>query len=159
MCGSLEKRGDGDRQTERERETKRQTDKDRPGFKGPFGLLRSRRTNKHDLYELCIIRRVDFGFSRWRCIVVCFWNCFIASWCWTGGTEGVVLDAVCSFALKNNARGLTAETFCLWRVPFACDTSAEVPIRETSIYLLLQSLQRAWVVDVGFFFIQFENRE
>ena len=29
------------------------------------------------------------------------------------GTEGVVLDAVCSFALKNNARGLTAETFYL----------------------------------------------
>ena len=40
MCGSLEKRGDGERQTERERE------RDRPGFKGPFGLLRSRRTKK-----------------------------------------------------------------------------------------------------------------
>ena len=44
MCGSLEKRGDGDRQ--RDRQTERQTDRDRPGFKGPFGLLRSRRTNK-----------------------------------------------------------------------------------------------------------------
>ena len=30
-----------------------------------------------------------------------------------GGAEGVVLDAVCSFALKNNARELTAETFYL----------------------------------------------
>ena len=40
MCGSLEKRGDGDRETDRERE--RQTDRDRPGFKGPsvsFGAV------------------------------------------------------------------------------------------------------------------------
>ena len=43
MCGSLEKRGDGERQTERER------DRDRPGFKGPFGLLLSRRTKKEIL--------------------------------------------------------------------------------------------------------------
>ena len=38
MCGSLEKRGDGDRQR----------DRDRPGFKGPFGLLRSRRIKNDD---------------------------------------------------------------------------------------------------------------
>ena len=36
MCGSLEKRGDGERQRDRE------TDRDRPGFKGPsvsFGAV------------------------------------------------------------------------------------------------------------------------
>ena len=40
MCGSLEKRGDGDRETER------QTDRDRPGFKGPsvsFGAVGPKR--------------------------------------------------------------------------------------------------------------------
>ena len=44
MCGSLEKRGDGDRETDRERE--RQTDRDRPGFKGPsvsFGAVGPKR--------------------------------------------------------------------------------------------------------------------
>ena len=50
MCCSLEKRGDGDRQTERQ--TDRETDRDRPGFKGPFGLLRSRRTKKRNFFVL-----------------------------------------------------------------------------------------------------------
>ena len=34
MCGSLEKRGDGERQTERQRE--RERERERPGFNGPL---------------------------------------------------------------------------------------------------------------------------
>ena len=45
MCGSLEKRGDGDRETDRQ--TERETDRQRPTWiQGSFGLLRSRRTKK-----------------------------------------------------------------------------------------------------------------
>ena len=50
MCRSLEKRGDGDRER----------DRDRPGFKGPFGLLRSRRTKKVKMdYQQIIITNIQ----------------------------------------------------------------------------------------------------
>ena len=49
MCGSLEKRGDGERQRDRETERQRPT-----WIQGSFGLLRSRRTKKRKRHVLTL---------------------------------------------------------------------------------------------------------
>ena len=60
---------------------------------------------------------------------------------------------------KNSVANGLVEAFCLCIAPPECDTKAEAPIREMSMTLLLQSLQMAWVVDVGCFLIHAENFE